>query len=151
MTALSPSVVAAAAVITAEVLLGAVGCVAGDTAKLRAADVPGLTLDQVAPHVPTDEWLYTQDVSPLVGEEPSYSGADAASSAWTVVAICSTAEFVEDSEPLELAVVPTSTVDDEVRQRIADDGFLDTVNCGGAEPRPGGARVATERGQERGE
>ncbi|MDR3107911.1 MAG: hypothetical protein LBU05_06935 [Bifidobacteriaceae bacterium] len=118
---------AGAAVAWSLVLAACSGAVDG----LPVAEVPGLTLDKAAPHVPAEAIVFTQDASPRVGLDASYRLDQSSSPDWTVVAICADGTVLDNSSRLELAVIPSSSVDEQIRQSVRDGGFSDAIACEG--------------------
>lgn len=92
-------------------------------------DFVGETLDEMAAVVPEETSIITQDASPRVDETPSFTELEFDSDLWTVIAACSTAATIEESDFVEVAVIPTASVTDEVRAAIDGGDWDDAVVC----------------------
>ena len=91
--------------------------------------IVGKTMGEVDNVLPDDATYMVQDVSTLFKAKPSYTESDFGSSRWTVVAACSSAASLEDSDTIELAVAPTDAVSESDRAAARDGEYASAVTC----------------------
>jgi hypothetical protein len=108
-------------------LIGATGC--GAPPPVAQEAIVGQTLAEATAVLPEESISIVQDASPRVGLDPSYSGSQAGSSQWTIVAACADSDNLLDAGQIEIAVLPTGSVDDGVSAAIANGDFDDAVSC----------------------
>jgi hypothetical protein len=115
-------------------VISASGCSAPSPVARDA--IVGQTLAEAAAVLPEDSISIVQDASPRVGVDPSYNGSQAGSSQWTIVAACADSDNLLDAGQIEIAVLPTGSVDEGVSAAIANGDFEDAVSCDFAVPTP---------------
>ncbi|MFC8597473.1 hypothetical protein [Isoptericola sp. NPDC057191] len=93
--------------------------------ELSVKDAPGQTLDVVNEHVPDDASFVIQDVSPVVGVAASFDESN--TDEWTLLAACADAQVIDQAATIEVSVVPSSRVTNEVRSKIEAREFGETV------------------------
>lgn len=111
------------------------GCATDTDESHTVGDTVGSTLAETEGWFSEDSTLLVQDVSVLFDLEPEYTADEETSSRWTVLAGCSSGEYLSDSETVEIAVAPTDQIDDEAMARLEDGEYRDAVVCEGREYR----------------
>lgn len=94
----------------------------------QISDAVGQTLDEVTGWLKEDRSLITLDISPRVGLDSQYSSGDPGSE-WIVVAACASAETLERSDEVEVAVLPLAEMTDTVTAAVGSGAYADAVDC----------------------
>lgn len=94
----------------------------------QISDAVGQTLDEVTSWLKEDRSLITLDISPRVGLDPQYNSGDPGSE-WIVVAACASAETLERSDEVEVAVLPLTEMTNRVKADVDSGAYADTVYC----------------------
>lgn len=109
-------------------LMGVVGC-QGEVKKTRDHVLAGMTLQEASAFIKKDAGRVYQFAPLKEGDEAPNDLHDDASPDWTIVAACSSDGYVEDSDWIELAVVPNRLVTDEIYHDIVYGDYRDRVSC----------------------
>ncbi|WP_250506497.1 hypothetical protein [Bowdeniella massiliensis] len=105
------------------------GC-AETNPKVRDHYLTGMTLRDAAAVIPNDASRVYQFVPLTEGAEAESDLSDDASPDWTIIAACSSDAYVEDSDWLELAVVPNRLLDEQARRDVLNGYYRNAVSCG---------------------
>ena len=89
----------------------------------------GKTFAEADSVLPDGALFLVQDISVKFGLEPTYTEDQFGSSQWTVLAACSSADSLEQSKSIEIAVAPTDAVSEQDLESARDGGYADTVAC----------------------
>lgn len=113
-------------------LLVLVACSSSGSGDSHVAnELLGTSLESARTAVPEDAVLLIQDISPVVGLEATYREG-LSDDTWTVVSACSSEERMPESDLVEVAVVPTASFTEAVKERMKDGEFRDAVtSCHG--------------------
>jgi predicted RNA-binding protein with EMAP domain len=91
----------------------------------------GKTLDLLSGGAGAEATRLIQDISPVIGEAPSYPGNPSLDGLWVIVAICTSDEDVAASDTIEVAVLPAASVTLSIQKDIAAGEYRDAVGCQG--------------------
>lgn len=91
----------------------------------------GLTFDSVTTRLRPDTTVVVQDVSVLVGTDPTYTQIAFGSPEWDVVAICADQETIEEATSVEVSIVPAVVASPSFLDEARDGDHDTTVTCDG--------------------
>lgn len=79
--------------------------------------------------MPPDVYFIVQDVSNLVGIEPSYTPQDYGSPSWEVVALCADQPTLQNATSIEIAIIPALGATEDVTKNAREGAYADSVTC----------------------
>ncbi|MBD8585989.1 hypothetical protein IFT90_15645 [Frigoribacterium sp. CFBP 8766] len=91
----------------------------------------GLTFDSVTSKLRPDTTVVVQDLSVLVGKDPTYTQIAFGSPEWDVVAICADQEMLEEASSVEVAIVPVADASPSFLNGVREGEQKSTVTCEG--------------------
>lgn len=91
----------------------------------------GLGFDSVTTKLRPDTIVAVQDVSVLVGQDPTYTQISLGSPEWDVVAICADQETLEKATSVEVAIVPAADASSSFLDEAREGAQENTVTCEG--------------------
>lgn len=91
----------------------------------------GLGFDSVTTKLRPDTTVAVQDVSVLVGKDPTYTQIAFGSPEWDVVAICADQETLEEATSVEVAIVPVADASSSFLNGVREGEQESTVTCEG--------------------
>jgi ABC-type glycerol-3-phosphate transport system substrate-binding protein len=100
---------------------------------LAIADVSGKSIADVSDHVPSEATFLVQQPSMGSEDAPLYDSSQQESTRWIVLAGCSEQKDVDDSDTVEVSVIPQDDYDKSIKSQVASGELADTVTCDGRE------------------
>lgn len=91
----------------------------------------GLGFDSVTTRIRPDAGVVVQDLSVLVGKDPTYTPIAFGSPEWDVVAICADQEMLEEATSVEVAIVPVADASSSFLNGAREGEQEKTVTCEG--------------------
>lgn len=98
-------------------------------ADLAPAEALGRPIYEVESHVDDGASLTIIDLSEEFDRKPAFTDNEKTTDAWVVVAACSSARVIDDSDLIQLAVIPSDLYADADLDPDELQSFASSVNC----------------------
>lgn len=125
----------ALAALIAGVTAGLVSCAAEPTIEMpvptwtELAGQPFSAVLAFNEEVDPDAMVAVLDSSVLLDADPTYDSSQFGNAKWTILAACGDGKDWTHSKSIQVSVVPTELVNEEVQARIESGEFADSVEC----------------------
>lgn len=76
-----------------------------------------------------DSTVAIQDLSAIVGREPSFTASEIQSDRWIIIAACADDESIRQADDIQVGVVPKDALDNEIVKRAQQGEFDSLIGC----------------------
>lgn len=96
---------------------------------MTASELQGKPIHILQSALGDNSTVSVQDLSVIVGREPSYTADEMQSDQWTIIAACADDEYITQASEINVGVVPKDAVDDDDIGEAQRGGFNHLIGC----------------------
>ena len=99
------------------------------TGGKEVSELRGQPISALREEMGDDSTVAIQDLSTIIGREPSYTADDMQTDLWIIIAACADNKSIGQADNIQVGIVPRDALDDDIAKRAQQVEFDSLIGC----------------------